>query len=73
MKNGNGKGKEYYNNGKLIFDGKYSYGRKWTGNMYDPFGNFIYKINNGNLTFEGGFFNGMKWNGKGKEYDHNNK
>ena len=48
--------------------------------MYDPFGNFIYKINNGNakgkeynydgkLIYEGEYLNGER-NGKGSEYDN---
>jgi len=36
-KNGikNGKGKEYYGNGKIKFEGEYKNGIKWNGKMYD--------------------------------------
>ena len=53
----NGKGKEYYDNGKLKFEGEYLNGEKnGKGKEYDD---------NGNLKFEGEYLNDLKWNGKG--------
>ena len=37
----NGKGKEYGNE-KLIFEGRYLYGKKWEGKGYDNLGNNVY-------------------------------
>ena len=51
----NGKGKEYYNNNKLKFEGEYIDGKKITGKEYDTEGNII-------LILE---------NNKGKEYYSN--
>ena len=59
LKNGNGKVKEYYDNGSLQFDGEYLNGRK-NGNCKEY-------NQNGDLFFEGEFLDGKK-NGKGKEY-----
>ena len=54
--NGNGKGREYDYDGKLIFEGEYSNGkRNGKGREYDY---------DGKLIFEGEYFNGKK-NGKG--------
>ena len=83
IKNGNGKRKEYYENGKLKFEGEYIDGiRDGKGKEY-----YI----DGELEFEGEYLNGKKWNGKGynkndnrefeikdgkgeiKEYDYNGK
>ena len=75
----NGKGKEYYFNGKLMFEGEYSFDNKYNGKGYDVNGNIIYELKNGSgkvkeygysgiLEFEGEYLNGKK-NGKGKEYD----
>ena len=53
----NGKGKEYYENGKLKFKGKYINGErngKWK-EYYD----------NGHLQFEVEYLNGKRWKGKG--------
>ena len=77
----NGKGKEYFKNGKIKFEGEYILDIKWTGNIYDPDGNFIFKMingegygkeydNDGNLIYDGEYLNGVK-NGKGKEFKHN--
>ena len=58
------KRKEYYNNGKLEFEGEYlndkrfigtAYNKKWIGTGYNEYGGFMYKLKN-NI------------NGKGKEY-----
>jgi len=55
----NGKGIEYYDNGKLKFKGKYLNGKRiGKGKEYD------YR---GKLEFEGEYLNGER-NGKGKEY-----
>ena len=35
----NGKGKEYYKNGQIEFEGEYLYDRKWTGKGYDKLNN----------------------------------
>ena len=75
----NGKGKEYYENGKLKFEGEYLKGKKWNEKGYDVDGNNIYEINNGTgkikeynisstIKFEGEYLKGEK-NGKGKQYD----
>ena len=37
----NGKGKEYYYDGKLCFEGEYLYDKKWNGKGYDENGNII--------------------------------
>ena len=74
----NGKGKEYFFNGKLLFEGEYSNNKKWNGKGYDENGNIIYELINGNgkvkeydyngiLIFEGEYLNGKR-NGKAKEY-----
>ena len=76
----NGKGKEYFNNGKLKFGGEYLDGKIWTGKGYTKKGNMVYQITNGTghikvydndreLIFEGEYLNGKR-NGKGKEYDY---
>ena len=58
MKNGKGIGKEYGFNGRLIYDGEYSYGeRNGKGKEYS----------NKRLIYEGEFFNGKR-HGQGKEY-----
>ena len=56
----NGKGKEYFYNGKLIFEDEYLNGkRNGKGKEYSL---------DGKLIFEGEYLNGKR-NGKGKEYD----
>jgi len=74
----NGKGKEYYYNGKLKFKGKYLNGFKIKGKGYDEEGNKILKIKsngkekefykNGKNQFEGEYLNGKRWNGKRYNY-----
>ena len=82
----NGKGKKYYDNGNLKFDGKYLNGKKWDGKGYNRKGDLIYELKNGDgyvkryyyhefkndevLIYEGEYKNGEK-NGKGREYDKN--
>jgi len=75
----NGKGKDYFfNNGQLLFEGKYLNDKKWNGIGYNSKGKIIYEIKNGNgsrtdyderdnLLFQGEYLNGER-NGKGKEY-----
>ena len=49
--------KEYYDNGKLDFEGEYLNGkRNGKGKEY---------YYNGQLEFEGEYLNGKKWNGNG--------
>jgi len=63
----NGKGKEYNDDGELIFEGEFLNGlRNGKGKEYNDNGN-------GELIFEGEFFNDFRWNGKGKEYYDNDK
>ena len=74
----NGKGKEYYDDGKLKFEGEYLNGKRWNGKGYNKQGHKEFEIKNGNgkvreysyfgdYEFEGSFLNGER-NGKGKEY-----
>ncbi len=62
----NGKGKEYYHNGKLKYEGEYLNRHKWNGKLYDYNNNIEYKIENGKgeikeynfygeLIYEGGY------------------
>ena len=73
-----GKGKEYYNNGNLVFEGEYLKGKRWNGKGYNINDIEDLQINdgigkgkeynfNGYLEYEGEFLNGKR-NGKGKEY-----
>ena len=56
INNFNGKGKEYYNDGKLAFEGEYLNGKKHgKGKEY---------FKNGKLIFEGEYLNDKRWNGK---------
>jgi len=56
----NGKGKEYYDDGKITFEREYLKGkRNGKGKEY---------YDNGNIRFEGEYLNGKKWNGK--EYNY---
>ena len=58
----NGKGKEYNEYGKLIFEGEHLNGkRNGKGKEYNLYGL---------LVFDGEYLNGNRWNGKG--YDKNN-
>ena len=59
----NGKGKEYDNAGKVVFEGEYLNGkRNGKGKEYDYAGKVV---------FEGEYLNGEKWNGKG--FNKNNE
>ncbi len=55
----NRKGKEYYDNGKLEFEGEYLNGERWNGKGKEYW--------NEKLEFEGAYINGERRNGKGKE------
>ena len=55
---------EYYQNGKINFDGEYFFGQRKKGKEFDDKGNFI---------FEGKYQNGKKWEGIFKEYDDSDK
>jgi len=81
MVNRNGKGKEFYNNGKLKFEGEYLNGKRWNGKSYDKNSIIDLEIKKGNgkgkeynnydeLEFEGEYLNGERWNGKVKEYNY---
>ena len=73
-----GKIKEYYNNGKLRFEGEVFNNRKYNGKGYDENGNLIYELKNGTgkikefyfgrLFFEGEYLN-EKRTSKGKIYE----
>ena len=77
----NGKGREYYDNGVLKFDGEYLNDKKWNGKGHQGENDIIYEIINGkgvikelypikkNKKLEIEYLNGEK-NGKGKEYDY---
>ena len=67
------KGKEYGNNGNLIFEGEYKNEKKWNGKI--SFENKSYELLDGSCKinsskFEGEFINGEK---RGKEYDYYNQ
>jgi len=62
INNGNGKGKEYYENGKSKFEGEYLNGIR-NGNVKEYY-------ENGVLKFEGKYINGVK-NGNAKQYYYN--
>ena len=75
----NGKGKEFYSNGILLFEEEYLNGKKWNGIFYDRKHKYTfilkegkghikeYDIYNGELKYEGDYVNGER-DGKGKEY-----
>ena len=77
----NGKGKEFDEEGNIIFEGEYFKDKKIKGKGYDKKGNLILEIkgngrgkeyyNNGNLQFEGEYLNDRKWNGKIYNYNGN--
>ena len=83
MEKKNGKGREFFDNGSLKYEGEYLNGKKWNGKGYNYESNdIIYDIkdgkgdikeynDNGILIFEGEYLNGER-NGKGKEYDYYN-
>ena len=72
-----GKVKEYYNKGKIKFEGEYLNNKKWNGKGYDYNGKCVYEIKEGKgyvkeydndkLSFEGEYLNGLE-NGNVKKY-----
>ena len=77
----NGKGKEYFKNKKIKFEGYYINGIKYNGKGYDKYGKIIYELKNGigyikeldyygELIYEGEYVNGKR-HGKGEEYKNN--
>ena len=78
----NGKGKEYYTNGKIRFEGEYFNGKKWKGKIFIKYPDKFYILQNGkgyvkeydniqDILFEGEYLNGNQWKGKGEEFDWN--
>ena len=76
----NGNSKEYYDNGKLEFEGEYLNGKIWNGKGYNIKGILEFEIKDGKgyieeyndndkLIFEGEYLNGER-NGKGKYYSN---
>ena len=72
----NGKGKEYYENGKIMFKNKYLHGNKWGWKGYNNEGVYEYELNKGNgkvkyydfhgiLIFEGEIREGIKYDNNG--------
>ena len=81
MYNRKRKGKSYYSDGILEFEGDYLFDKEWNGKMYDKNGNIMCELNNGKgyikryndkggLVFEGEYING-DISGKAKEYYDN--
>ena len=78
----NGKGKEYYYNGRIKFEGEYLNNKKLIGKEYEQNRNIIYKLNyiigkgkefvrhanRTKLLYEGEYLNG-EHHRKRKEYD----
>ena len=73
----NGKGIEYYENGRIKSKGEYLNGEIFNGIGYDEKGNEKVRYyngigrelyDNGLVKFEGKYLNGKKWNGKGYTY-----
>ena len=60
------KGKEFYGQNEVIFEGEYSNEKRWkgTGKEYN---------NIGQLLFEGEYLNGIKWKGIAKVFYENHK
>ena len=89
IKEGNGKGKEYNNDGNLEFEGEYLKGKrkeikkeyyfddklKFEEKYLNVEKNGIGKEykNDDKVKFEGEYLNGKRWNGIGKEYKYNGK
>ena len=80
-----GDGKEYDYNGRVVFEGTYSNGRRFHGKEYDDNGRLVFEgvyddnlrkhgteyDHNGRLVFEGAYDNGRRFHGK--EYDANGR
>ena len=69
--NSDGKGKEFYDNGKIKFEGEYLNGKRWNGKGYNNKGDIEYEMkygrgivkeyfSDGKLLFEGEYINGEK-------------
>ena len=77
----NGKGREYYYNNNVKFEGDYKNDKKWNGIGYDLNESISYEIKEGKgivveynyfgMTFKGEYLNGQR-NGKGIEYNKSN-
>ena len=76
----NGKGKEFYKNGKVQFEGEYLNGKRWKGTIYNYAGVKEFEIENGTgrireytingvVIYEGDIINGNR-EGYGEEYYH---
>ena len=65
-KNGeiNGKVKEYYYDGKLIFEGEYLNGKKWNGKGYNDKNQIIYELKEGKGYMKEYDFWKKKWKSK---------
>ena len=62
----NGKGKEYHDKGKLLFEGEYLNGlRKDKGKMFDDHGKLIFEREFLKLECEGEYLYNNKFHGKG--------
>ena len=57
-----GKGKEYNNDGEILFEGEYLDGNRWNGKGIEYNENYDFQ-------FEWEYLNGKKWNGVIIEYD----
>ena len=75
MKGKRKKGKEYYENGDIKFDGEYLAQKRWNGNGYTNSHKYVLKngkgyvyefYENDNLWYEGNYLNGEK-NGNKKK------
>ena len=60
--------KEYYDNGKLRFEGEYFNGER-NGKGTEYFYKAGYRRTT-RLKFSGDYLNGKRWNGKGKEFEY---
>ena len=71
--------KEYYDDGKLLFEGEYKCYKRYNGRIYDKNGKIIDEIKefkslkekedeNKKIKFEGEYLEGKYWKGKYKEY-----
>ena len=75
----NGKGKEYYTNGPLKFEGIYFFGRRYNGRGYGDDGSVLYELVEGkgnmyDLEYIINYsYSGQYLNGEGAEYFKNNK
>ena len=75
----NGKGKEYYENGRIKFEGEYLDGKRINGKGYDTAGTYIFYLENSRgrefyknykIKYEGEYIGNKRWNGKLYDYEH---